>query len=74
MADPKRIDIHSPTWIEVSAWATALLASLRTELESPQTGHDRSQIMRGEIKTLKALIELPTAEAPKVLPSVDYIA
>lgn len=70
--DASRIDIHSATWQEVSAWAQAELDDAREEIESPMTNHDRSQLLRGHIERLKALLALPSSTQPKMSPSADY--
>ncbi len=64
-------EIHNPPWAHVKKYAETELSSLRNRLESPATDHDQTQVLRGEIRALKRLLDLPQslAEArPNPLP------
>ncbi|RJF80943.1 hypothetical protein D3877_11960 [Azospirillum cavernae] len=59
------IDKHSATWAAVSAWADARRAAIRAEIDNPATGHDRTQLLRGQLLELSGLLAL-TEERPTI--------
>lgn len=67
-----RIDIHSDTWAEVSAWASSELQKSRDLLESEVTTPADTPAIRARIKLLKRLLELPSRTAPKTEPGVAF--
>lgn len=67
-----RIDIHSDTWAEVSAWASSELKKSRDLLESEATTHEQALALRARIKLVKRLLELPNKEAPTDEPEVAF--
>lgn len=67
-----RIDIHSDTWAEVSAWASSELQKSRDLLESEATEPADTPSLRARIKLLKRLLELPNQVDPQVEPEVAF--
>lgn len=65
MADA--IDPNSATWRAVSAWAAARLAMACSRLEAPALDVTRTEQLRGEIATLRAVLEL--AEPKRLFPA-----
>jgi hypothetical protein len=67
-----RIDIHSDTWAEVSAWASSELQKSRDQLESETTTHEQALALRARIKQAKRLLELPNKTASRAEPGVAF--
>jgi hypothetical protein len=67
-----RIDTHSDTWAEVSAWANEALTRARAKLESDATDAEQTLALRAQIKQLKQLLELPSRTAPTTEPEVAF--
>lgn len=67
-----RIDTHSDTWAEVSAWAITRLEKARATLESDATDHEQTLASRAQIKLLKQLLELPNQAAPPTESEVAF--
>jgi hypothetical protein len=67
------IDLTSPTWRDIAAWATTHLSECQSDLESPIVSHDTSQVLRGRIAQLKALLALPTQAKRDMIPSDPYV-
>jgi len=67
-----RIDIHSDTWAEVSAWALSELQKTRDMLESEATEPADTPAIRARIKLLKRLLELPNKVAHTDEPEVAF--
>lgn len=59
------IDRHSAAWAAVVAWAEQQRAAIRTEIDNPATGHDRTQVLRGRLLELADLLAL-TEERPTI--------
>lgn len=59
------IDTRSRQWLEIVAWAEARLQQHRQFLDSPHTDHGRTQVLRGQVMELKALLALPQAQQAK---------
>lgn len=53
------IDTRSRQWLEIAAWAEERLARHRQFIDSPHTDPARTQVLRGQIMELKALLALP---------------
>jgi hypothetical protein len=47
---------HSGDWKMVRAWVSAHIAKRGIELEQDGLNHERTQFLRGEIASLKALV------------------
>lgn len=54
------IDIYSPTWKFVCAWADGELARMHKANESKERTYEQTMYLRGEIKSLRKLLALPT--------------
>lgn len=67
-----RINTHSDTWAEVSAWASSELQKYRDQLESEATEPADTPAIRARIKLLKRLLELPSKTAPTTEPGVAF--
>lgn len=63
----KDLDIHSPTWRAVKTWAEAELTAARSRLEQAGVSATESDIERGDIRRLKALLAL--ADDKPAIPS-----
>lgn len=61
------IEIHNPPWATVKAKLEADLAGLRSRLENTSLEYGDTQVLRGEIRALKRILDLPQtlAEARK---------
>lgn len=57
------IDRHSDTWRDVEAWAKRELEAQLRILKNPSTSPADTQLARGEILRLEALIALPDPKA-----------
>lgn len=64
------IDPNSETWLEVKGWAEAELARQLAILKNPRTGDVETNVARGEILRLEALLALPS---PKKKPSIQAV-
>lgn len=53
------LDPRSQTWIFVSTWAQERLEKARVRNDNPNTDMTQTAVLRGEIKLLKELINLP---------------
>ncbi len=58
------VDHQSPTWRALKKHVTALIAELQTHLEAPNE-RDYTNILRGQIKGLRMLIETVEPPEPK---------
>lgn len=58
-------EIQSPPWQRVVAHVEEELKSLRSKLEKPDLSERDTQVVRGEIRALKRLLELPQTLAPQ---------
>lgn len=56
-------DLRSPTWRKIKEWSESELTQLRINLEADQTP-ERSAKLRGQIKSLRALINLEVEPSP----------
>jgi hypothetical protein len=64
-------EIQNLGWSRVKHWADEELKSLRSKLEAPVRSHEETQVIRGEIRALKRLIDLPVelaAQRPQIAP------
>lgn len=68
----QRIDPHSDTWAEVSAWASSELQRARDTLESETTDMADTPAIRARIKLMKRLLELPNRVDPTDEPEVAF--
>lgn len=59
---PQPIDYTSATWLQVADWARTRLQALRTRNDGDLDPTDTA-ILRGQIKALKELLDLPAAAA-----------
>lgn len=67
------IDVHSDTWLEIERWARAELAGQMAILRDPDASHDKTQVARGEVRRLEALLALPIPKSkPKIQSVVNY--
>jgi hypothetical protein len=57
------IDRHSETWREIETWAKRELDAQLRILKNPSTSPADTQVARGEIARLEALIALPDPKA-----------
>jgi hypothetical protein len=53
------IDIHSPTWRAVKAWADKRASTSRTQVETPNLSLPETECARGALRELRLLLELP---------------
>ena len=53
-----RIDIYSPTWRRIEAWATAELEDARAVVETPAVDQTFTEFTRGRIAVLKQVLAL----------------
>ncbi len=53
------LDPRSPTWVYVRTWATEALQKAREKNDSINNDLTKTSAIRGEIKILKELINLP---------------
>jgi len=53
---------NSPTWIFVKDWAEKELEKLRIKNDSITLSETQTAVVRGQIKRLKAVIDLPNEE------------
>lgn len=51
-------ELESPVWKKVQDRLADMLDGARKRLEKPDTGHDATQAIRGEIKAIKDLLAL----------------
>jgi hypothetical protein len=59
------IDPNSAEWVAVESWARQRLASEFNGLKSPRLDHDLTQVLRGRIDILEALLRLPEINVEK---------
>lgn len=52
-------EIQNPAWPVVRQTLEDRLADARKRLENPSTEHSETQLLRGEIRALKRLLDLP---------------
>ena len=57
-----KIDIYSPTWKAVSAWATKELSTAREFNDKKSLDIIKTSAVRGRISMLKSLLNLPSTE------------
>ena len=62
IANLKELDFSSSTWRQIELAAKKRIEECRDALEAPITDHDTTISLRAEIKTLRALLALPTPE------------
>jgi hypothetical protein len=60
------IDQHSPTWRAIVAHAAERRAAIRAEIDNPETPHDRTQVLRGRLLELDALLDLTAPPRPAI--------
>lgn len=53
------IDRHSGTWIFVEAWASEQIKKLREKNDSANLSDVQTAVLRGKIKAMKELLDLP---------------
>jgi len=61
------LDPHSSTWLFVRSWAQERLDKTRVKNDSANADIIQTSVMRGEIKVLKELINLPNPKPGKGL-------
>lgn len=62
--DPRKIDTMSFTWLAVKYWAEEELRNAREKLEAaPGVDMEQTQLLRGDIRRLKALLALPEQDS-----------
>lgn len=52
-------EILNPPWAKVMAYAQDELTSARAKLEKPGATRDEDMVVKGEIRALKRLLDLP---------------
>lgn len=55
------INVHGRDWQTVHKWARAQIADSQDSLERPGLSPERTEYLRGHIRALRALLELPTS-------------
>ena len=55
----QNLDVHSATWAFVVGWANAEILSLRSKNDNPSNTEIQTAIIRGRIKAMKKLIDIP---------------
>lgn len=69
------IDPNSDTWRDIEKWARAELDLQMKVLKDASASHDATQVARGEVKRLEALLALPYPKAkPKIEAGLSYEA
>lgn len=66
------IDRHSTTWAAITAWAERERAVIRSEIDSPATPHDRTQLLRGRLIALADLLALTEERHAIVIDQETY--
>ncbi len=66
------MDKNSDTWHEISLWANAALVESGGRLEDFGVGPEETWTLRGQIKTLRALLDLAEPDLRVVTKSEDY--
>ena len=56
-----RLDEFSPTWRYIRTWAEAEADRLRRRNDSPRLDDKDTTLIRGQLKMLKGLLDLPNA-------------
>ena len=64
------IDFNTPTWRQISEWAQAQLARARDRNDANLNEIDTA-LLRGEIRCLKKILDLPNAAARGVVIDPD---
>ncbi len=66
------IDRHSATWAAITAWAERERAVIRSEIDSPATPHDRTQVLRGRLIAIADLLALAEERPAIVIDQETY--
>jgi hypothetical protein len=69
---PGNLDPGSQTWLYIRNWATEKLKEVREKNDSINRDTTQTAVLRGEIKILKELINLPVPKSVKGLLEEDY--
>ena len=65
------LDPRSPTWLFIQAWAGETLQKAREKNDSATCDSIKTAVLRGEIKILKELINLPNPKSSRGLLDVE---
>ncbi len=60
--EPK-IDVNSPTWKFIVRWSETQLQAARERNDMPRLDEMKTAVLRGNIRTLKDILELPNPQA-----------
>lgn len=69
---PPRSCYDSASWRQIVDWAQQDIERLRRQNDSPVLGPEQTAVLRGEIRALKRLIELPTLAVQPTPESITY--
>ena len=58
-SDEGELDIYSPTWVYISLWAKTELRKARENNDFAKLTEQKTASLRGRIKLLKEIIDLP---------------
>ncbi len=69
---PSRACYDSLSWHQIVEWALQDIERLRQQNDSPVLGPEQTAVLRGEIRALKRLVELPAMAVQPTPESITY--